>query len=510
MSPAAQWTSPQLERIADFIREYAGLVFPLNRQASAESGIRRAMARLGVTDARLYLELLARGGLPLDYLLAELTIGETYFFREPGQFKFLRNEVIPWFTKHRAATHGIRAWSAACASGEEAYSLAILLGELRPGASDIVLGTDISRARLSSAQRARYRRWSLRALPELDIERLFRQRGDIFELKATYRNITDFRYLNLAEDNYPAISTAVWGMDIIFCRNVLIYFDRETIQRVGGRLIDSLSTDGWLLLGASDPVLSDYVRCDVVQTESGLVYRKSTGMRRPSFSDVVQQGASLPSKGGAAASSSAWPLPQSSQSSPESPQSPLIPDEPEIATPDVSAIDHIVQPPESSLDAAIKRRDFAEVVILAQELQRAGDGSERVAVAHVRGLANLGRITEADHACVVALEQHRMSSELTYLHAILLIQAGMYRDATMAARRALYLDRSMVVAHMAMATACSRSGATEAATRALANAEALLEGLLPESIVPSSDGETAARLLAMARVQRSLLHRDVA
>ncbi len=471
------------------------------------------MARLGVTDVRLYLELLARGGLPLDDLLAELTIGETYFFREPAQFKFLRNEVIPWFTKHRAVTHGIRAWSAACASGEEAYSLAILLGELRPNASDIVLGTDISRARLSSAQRARYRRWSLRALPELDIERLFRQRGDIFELGAEYRKNTDFRYLNLAEDNYPAISTAVWGMDIIFCRNVLIYFDRETIQRVGGRLIDSLSTDGWLLLGASDPVLSDYVRCDVVQTESGLVYRKSTGARRPSFSNIVQQANLLPPQ--ASPVLPAWPFPQPSH---EPPSSSITHDDESwtthhtahTAAPGPDAVDNVAPQPDSALDAAIKRRDFAEVVTLAQELQRAGDSSERVAVAQVRGLANLGRTTEADQACVVALEQHRMSSELTYLHTILLIQAGMYRDATMAARRALYLDRTMVVAHMAMATACSRSGATEAAIRALANAEALLEGIPPESIVPSSDGETAARLLAMARVQRSLLNRDVA
>ena len=94
----------------------------------------------------------------------------------------------------------------------------------------------------------------------------FKHEGDELVLSSEIRRAVDFRYLNLAEDAYPALSSGVWGIDVILCRNVMIYFSVDVIARVAQRLIDSLSDEGWLLLGASDPTLSDYVRCEVVTT----------------------------------------------------------------------------------------------------------------------------------------------------------------------------------------------------------------------------------------------------
>src|SRR5690606_655500 len=88
------------------------------------------------------------------------------------------------------------------------------------------------------------------------------------------RQHVDFRYLNLAEDSFPSLATGIWGMDVILCRNVLIYFDADTVERVARRLLASLSEDGWLLLGGSDPPISEIMECDVVVTDAGLVYRR--------------------------------------------------------------------------------------------------------------------------------------------------------------------------------------------------------------------------------------------
>jgi chemotaxis protein methyltransferase CheR len=119
----------------------------------------------------------------------------------------------------------------------------------------------------------------------------------------------------------------------------------------------------------------------------------------------------------------------------------------------------------------------------------------------VRALANLGQLNDADRACLEALEHHRSSAELTYLHAVLLLQAGHGAAAVAAARRALYLDRTLAVAHLTLGAALARERHPDQARRAYRSAERLLAAYPPGGIVPASDGETARRLLEAARAQ---------
>ena len=168
--------------------------------------------------------------------------------------------------------------------GEEPYSIALALRELRTPAT--VVGTDVSRARLGAARRGEYRRWSFRGVPETTVERYFTRDGDRYTLAGAVRRDVEFRYLNLASDCYPSMSSGVWGMDVIFCRNVLIYFDAETIARVAKNLFASLAPHGWLLPGATDPPLHDHVDCTVVQTEAGLVYRPARHAGRSTHGPV--------------------------------------------------------------------------------------------------------------------------------------------------------------------------------------------------------------------------------
>lgn len=479
-----RWENPVAERIAAEITARTGMIIVPERRRLAEASIASAMRRAGISDAEQFVSFFDAENPALDDLMAELTIGETYFFREVAQFDLVRETIVPGLLARRGATYAVRAWSAACASGEEAYSLAIVLRETS-AAPHYVVGTDISRERLSKARRGHYRRWSLRGVPDAVIRRYFTGGNDEVTLAPEIRRAATFRYLNLVADSLPALTSGIWGMDVIFCRNVLIYFDRDTIAHVGQRLIDTLGEDGWLILGAADPPLREFVNCEVVETPAGLAYRRPTTAR---VRAVVR---------------AAVPFTHFDPPAPPAPGNlgPVVEEQPPAAA-------VIASPPEAVSVARLYEEGEYDLVALRVRAMAAPTTAESVAM--VRSLANLGLLAEAGAACTAALDADRMSAELQYLHGILLLQASMPEEAAVAARRALYLDPSLVVAHLALGTALTKVRRFPEATRALANAESLLAAIPAATIVPASDGERAGRLLTLARVQRELVDRSAA
>jgi len=155
-------------------------------------------------------------------------------------------------------------------------------------------------------------------------------------------------------------------------------------------------------------------------------------------------------------------------------------------------------------------RDYRRAAEVATAVVRRDDGDPALWIVLVRSLANQGQLAAAGLACAAALDRHRTSAELAYLHAMLLAEAGRCSEAASAARRALYLDRRLVVAHLALGGALARLGEVEGARRALGNAERLLVSLPPDAILPASDGEPAGRLAEMTRVQLQLLRGEAA
>jgi chemotaxis protein methyltransferase CheR len=270
------WTHIGFARTAALLASRAGLRFAPNRQPAAEAAMRRVLADLRLDDPIALARQTAADATVLDRLLAEVTIGETYFFREPAQLDVVRATVLPALAARRGRGTPVRAWSAGCASGEEAYTLAILLREGGLGAAARVLGTDVSRPRLAAAERARYTRWSLRGMSEEWVARYFTRRGTHFYLRPELRAAAEFRPLNLAAHDYAAAGAAPGSMDLVLCRNVMIYFDRQTVADVARRLLATLSEDGWLFLGASDPIISELAGCETVVTGAGLAYRRAT------------------------------------------------------------------------------------------------------------------------------------------------------------------------------------------------------------------------------------------
>lgn len=484
------------------LAKHAGLIFPTSRLGQVELAMERGMRRTRTDSARRYADLLAESRAERDRLVGELTVGESYFFRSPRQFEFIAREVLPGL--RRRAGHPLRVWSAGCAEGQEVYSVAILLEQLGMLGRARILGTDISVARLASARLARYRPWSLRGVPPEITGEFFFERGRELELVPRIRSAVELRYLNLAEDRYPSAETGTAGMDLVLCRNVLIYLDPETTARVAERLMASLTADGWLLLAASDPPLGEYVDCESVPTGAGVAYHRVGRHPRPHPSRKGRDGDDAAAPGSAAEPRDAAVLPtwfDSGEPSPPPPEpgsgnairdasEPSKPSDPHAAT---------------AIREAYARRDYDRVIELAETRIGGGADEAEMWVAWVRALANQGRLEAAGRVCVRALERHRSDPELAHLHSVLLASAGRYRDSASAARRALYVDRQMVVAHLALGHALARSGEADAARRSYRNAERLLSAMPPQAAVAAGDGETAERLVQHARVRLRLL-----
>ena len=451
---------------AEAVRRLTGLVFPESRRAALGRAVVTAMDHAGAASPEEYLARLAAEPGLLDALAAEITVGESYFFRDPAQLAHVVEELVARAASCRGRQ--LRVWSAGCATGEEPYSLAIALQRLGLLPCVHILGTDLSRTALARARRGRYSRWSLRGVADEVVSRYFRCTPEGYDLLPEIREAVEFHHLNLAEHTYPSLANGAWGMDVILCRNVLIYFDAETTTLVVRRLLRSLGEDGRLVLGASDPVIAERAPCEAVVTMAGLVYRR-TGL--------------------GAAPSPAWARPATGES-------PLLSRLDVAPGPSRVGASELTAP---ALPAAMPALDAAPTDPTDP------DSAVAAAVVQVRTLANAGRLAEAGTACAAALDRHRLSAELLYLHAILLSEAGRTHQSIAAARQALYLDRGLVVAHLALGAALARVGEVRQARRAFRSAERLASALPADAVVQASDGEPAGRLVEMVRVELRLL-----
>ena len=478
-------TDAAVQAVTDVIRERAGLVFPPARRSDVEAGIRAFMAKAGIADCGECLERLATDPGALDDLLAELVVGETYFFRHPEHFTFIRDEIIPDVRQRRGAEHVLRAWSAGCASGEEAYSLAILFDECGLAQRSRILATDISRAALARAGQANYGKWSLRGDGARIIGRYLHRSGGRFELAESLRQRVEFAYLNLAEDAYPSFATGTWGMDLVLCRNVFIYLDPKTVRAIARRLYDCLAAGGFLIAGPSDPALAEHAPFESLITPAGVIYQKPVtydACGAPPPSSLFSQSPVPPAEPAVRA-----PFPGAAPSSQPAP----IERHPAMAPSD----------PLAEARSALARGDNARVV----ERTRLFTLDLEATVLRVRALANLGYTEEALANATEAAARHPTSVEMGFLHAILLMSHTRYAEAERALQRVLYLDGSLAVAHFALGATLHRLGNRKSAMRAYRNARDLASRRPTEEILALTDGERAGQLSEAAAARLEIL-----
>ena len=249
---------PELVRIRDLIYQVAGIFHPDNKLQLLLDRCGRRMKQLKANTLREYLECLTVKPIrrkELIALLNEITIGETCFFRNQPQLDALRQIVVPKIIEAKASlpVRQLRLWSAGCSTGEEPYTLGMwLMEELNTCLKDWVIeiiATDLNEHSLAHAQAAIYGTYSTRNLPPYYRQKYFVPVGDQFQLRPAARTFTNFSRVNLSDN---ATAPFMRGLDIIFCCNVLIYFDLVSKRRVIQNFYRNLLPHGYLFLGHSE------------------------------------------------------------------------------------------------------------------------------------------------------------------------------------------------------------------------------------------------------------------
>jgi chemotaxis protein methyltransferase CheR len=223
--------------------------------------------------------------------------GETYYFRDHGQFDLLFLRLLPELIERRSGERKLRLWSAGCSTGEEPYSIALLLDQLLPereGWDILILGSDIDPAALEKARLGRYGAWSFRMMPPLPHQQYFHRQGDVWELDARIRRMVTFRPLDLIGDVYPG--GEIHDMDLILCRNVLIYFAADAVDRVACKLTGALNQGGYLLTGHTELIGHRVRELQSRLFPEGVVYQRAAPapVARPPAPWSAARPASLP------------------------------------------------------------------------------------------------------------------------------------------------------------------------------------------------------------------------
>jgi chemotaxis protein methyltransferase CheR len=280
ISDGGALSAREFARICDLIHTQTGIHLSPEKKTMVEVRLKRRLRTLNMKSYHEYCELVfSRGGIndELVNLIDVITTNKTDFFREPTHFAFLAQRALPEADSRSTSTRPFRVWSAGCSTGEEPYTLAMVLSEyalIHPGFRFRILATDISTAVLEKASLGIYSTEAIGPVPvPLRRKYLLRSRNPEsprVRIKPGLRSTIEFKRLNFMDADYAIHEKA----DAIFCRNVLIYFDRETQRAIVNKLITHLVTSGYLFVGHSETLHDMNL---AVSPVAAAVYRKVNG-----------------------------------------------------------------------------------------------------------------------------------------------------------------------------------------------------------------------------------------
>ncbi len=467
--------NPLLAPFSEWVAGHLGLHFPPERYDDLQRGVGEACSELGFGECESCMRGLMSMALTRERsetLASYLTVGETYFFRDRKTFEALEKTILPQIIEEREfTTRSIRIWSAGCSTGEEPYSIAILLYKMIRNLHDwkiTILATDINPRAIRRAETGIYGTWSFRETPEWVRQLGFQpQTGGRYELQPCIRRMVTFTYLNLAEDVYPSLLNNTGAMDVILCRNVLMYFVHPTIRRVLHKLSLALVPGGWLNLSPCDAFHLDQPDLQPAQVPDVTFFRK----RAAEVPLTREQGRLKPPP----TTDEALPL-QAIRTRREELQNRIQPDFAEQAT------------------ESLREGRYTETAELAFQHLRAHPTDSFALEVLARSYANQGRLVEALEWCDQGLRSNRLNSRLHYVRGTILQEQGKLPEAIDAMKRVIYLEPGFVLAHFAMGNLLHQLGRDVEAQAHFGRALALLELVPHDQVLPESEGITAGRL----------------
>jgi chemotaxis protein methyltransferase CheR len=523
---------------AKFISRSMGLHFTQERLFELKQKIVPLARDAGYPEVEQYLLWLMSTPLSreqLETLARALTIGETYFLRDPRSYQVLEQQLLPELVAQRRGTdRSLRFWSAGCSTGEEPYTLAILLSRIIPDLANwkiSLLATDINPQALERGRQGIYSQWSFRNSPPWLMDYFTKTDDGRYQIIPRIKNMVRFEYLNLADDRVATEGGGTDFLDVIFCRNVMLYFEPVQIERTVAKFHSALGKDGWLFVGPTevDQNLIKGFTCRRFPGAFVLSKRADAGqstelphptLQLPEVPAFTQAGpksvAHRPTQpiqpGVSQAVGSQTHGTKADDSSGTGPQleSPVLDyrqAEPEVSH-SAAASDFSTA---ASPASAAEGHDYSEALALYRDghYQQAADSVRRALAAGpqpaetlslgARALANIGRLAEARELCEHAIAADRLAARNHYLLSVILEQQGDLPGATSSLKNVLFIDHDHLLAYFALGNLSRQTGDARESERNFNNALKLLEKLDPHELLPEAEGMTAGSLAQMIR-----------
>ena len=483
-----------LDALAALLRERAGLKLSPEGYYGLRLALTARMPALGISNADEYVSRLRElaGEHELRSLLPLVTVGHTEFFRDPRQFHALESHIIPeLLASARKDGRKVRIWSAGCATGEEPYSLAMVLAEKGADPGEVeILATDLNMAAVENAKAGRFAARRLAGVSEARLNRFFSRSGDAYHAAPTLQAYVHFEAHNLAA---PLLARTEPGTtDLILCRNVIIYFDLPTIRALMDRFSSALRNSGYLLLGYSESLFKVYDRFDMVEVAGAFVYRRAApvipGMPavRTVSTRTTQELPAVDLRNPPLRRDRSRPetLPptRSAEPRPSSGRHPAV--EMRIPPAAYQTSPPLLSPPPAKrlpterLDAAVALMNggqFEGALRATRSLcdDEPSDLNALLTLANLHAL--LGHEDAAHQAFSLALSREPLCVEARIFGGVAALQKNKFEDARGEFGRALFLEPTLAIGHYLLAQTHERLGDRHSARRSYRNAIAQLK-----------------------------------
>lgn len=481
----------QKHALSTFIHERFGLFFPVERHADLTRAVAQAAQESSFSDSVCYADWILSHELTdkqLEALVTNLTIGETYFFRDDRLFSGLRLQLFPQLLRCTGKDKSIRIWSAGCSTGEEPYSLAMLIdlcGQFASPADVQLYATDVNVKSLAKARRGIYSRWSFRGVTD-EVKQRYFEKVDSYHWKLSdgVRERVDFSYLNLARPPFSVGSQAEQPFDIILCRNVLMYFSEQVRNQILAELSSMLADGGWLIVSPSESGLVNVSELQPVNIDGMVMHRKGG-----EGTDVTKPFA-MPRKKPLVVKSSVITKNERVKLRPAK-----LSRQPEVVN-KMSAVGPSLTTIKQQIDAGAYQEAITALSPYVEEAVSTRREQVEALLMLARCHANLGKADEAEDWVQKALQLDRLNASGQYLLAGIQQERNDLDAARLSLERALYLDSDYIMAHFSMGMLVAQLGEKQQSRKILERVKILLSRLSNDEIVPDSGGMTVDHLRA--------------
>lgn len=499
----------QLSLLNGLIARHFGLHFP-PEQWSDWSAVYALPPKNAAKHAESYLNGLlssASAQNQMEILVNHLTIGETYFFREKRALEILEGRIVPDLARTGApSAKQLRIWSAGCASGEEPYSVAMTLSRILPGLKDWnieILATDVNTRSLRKASEGIYSEWSFRGTPPWVRRAYFEPtEGGRWAIAAAIKKMVRFTPVNLMDDAYPLLSICPNGLDVIFCRNVLMYFTPEGMRNVIRRFYQYLTRDGWLIVSPTETSHNLFSDFTTVNFGDVTLYRKSD-KRLPATlalpagdepkSSVHQPPVHRPQWIVRTAEPWATHVCHLDRGNLDSGNQATGSVQVSSGLPAASSEQARGPYEQRHYEEAERKNEEARPKTGALQLENRSDAQTMLSRARIH--ANQGKLSEALAWCDKAIAADKMVARAHYLRATILQEQSSIPEAIFALKRAVYAEPQFVLGHFTLGNLAFKQGRRKDSAKHFENVLLLLAQYDPEDIVPESEGLSAGKLI---------------